>query len=90
MLSKCANPNCSNPFRYLHEGKLYLISSVSRFDGRKQLSTACKFLSPEYAWLCSVCSSYMTIIIDEENGTIVVCASETPKYRDLRGPTLSL
>jgi hypothetical protein len=23
MLAKCANPTCSAPFRYLHEGKLF-------------------------------------------------------------------
>jgi hypothetical protein len=85
MLSKCANPTCSNPFRYLHEGKLYLISSISRFDGRKQLSKPASNSSPlEYAWLCSVCSSYMTIIIDEENGTIVVCTNETLKCEEPR------
>jgi hypothetical protein len=25
MLSKCANPSCLTTFRYLHEGKLYVI-----------------------------------------------------------------
>lgn len=33
MLSKCANPNCSHTFRYLHEGKLYLTNSRSRVMG---------------------------------------------------------
>ena len=84
MLSKCANPTCSNLFRYLHEGRLYLVNSASRFDGRKRLSTLdIKSGSPEYAWLCSVCSSYMTIHIDEENGTIVVVESETVKCYEL-------
>ena len=84
MLSKCANTTCSNPFRYLHEGRLYLINSVSRFDGRKRSSTpSSKSGAPEYAWLCSVCSSYMTLRIDEENGTIVVVESETLKCQEL-------
>jgi hypothetical protein len=26
MLSKCANPSCPTTFRYLHEGKLYVIA----------------------------------------------------------------
>jgi hypothetical protein len=78
MLSKCANPRCSNIFRYLHEGRLYLINSTSRVDGRKLSSTrAGKSGSPEYAWLCSACSSCMTIHLDEENGTIMVRMSET-------------
>jgi hypothetical protein len=90
MLSKCANPPCFNTFRYLHEGELYLVSPISRFDGRKRLSTqASKSGSDEYAWLCSVCSSYLTIIIDEENGTLVVCNSETVKCEGLYRPVLS-
>lgn len=84
MLSKCANPTCSNHFRYLHEGRLYLINSISHFDGRKRLSaSASKSGPPEYAWLCSVCSSYMTIHINEENGTIVVVESEPLKWHAL-------
>ena len=31
-LAKCANPSCSHPFRYLHEGKLYRMELV-RDDG---------------------------------------------------------
>ncbi len=88
MLSKCANPTCSNTFRYLREGRLYLINSISRLDERERLSaTASKSRSPEYAWLCSMCSSYMTIDIDETNGTIVVCKIEVLKCRELPKPT---
>lgn len=77
MLSKCANPTCSNPFRCLHEGRLYLINSASRFDGCKCFSTpSSKSAPPEYSWLCSQCSSCMTIHVDEETGTIVVVESE--------------
>jgi hypothetical protein len=36
-----------------------------------------------------VCSSYLTIIIDEENGTLVVCNSETVKCEGLYRPVLS-
>ena len=78
MLSKCANPACLSTFRLLHEGRLYLINSVSRFDGQKRsLARAGKSASLEYAWLCSACSSCMTIHLDEENGTIMVRMSET-------------
>jgi len=27
MVSKCANPSCDNPFRYLREGKLFLVKA---------------------------------------------------------------
>ena len=84
MLSKCANPTCAKRFRYLHEGRLYLINSISHLDGRTRLSTSVrKSGPPEYAWLCSVCSPYMTIHINEENGMIVVIENETLKCHAL-------
>lgn len=73
MLSKCANPTCSNTFRYLHEGKLYLINSASCCYGRKRIAIpANKSGVPEYAWLCSVCCRYLTMRLNEEGGTIAV------------------
>ncbi len=57
MLSKCANPACSTTFRYLHEGKLYLIDTKA-FAGRKppaDLKYAGKASTLEYVWLCSSC-----------------------------------
>jgi hypothetical protein len=85
MLSKCANPTCPNLFRYLHEGSLYLISSMSHCDQRKLRSASANKSRPsEYAWLCSVCSSRMTIRIDEENKTILVVESQTLKCYELR------
>jgi hypothetical protein len=73
MLGKCANPLCSKTFRYLHEGKLYLINSVSYSGAWKRLSMRAGIsTSPEYAWLCSVCCSLMTIRMDEESRIAVL------------------
>jgi len=36
MVSKCASSSCSTLFRYLHEGKLYLIDRKVAAAGRKQ------------------------------------------------------
>jgi hypothetical protein len=71
MLSKCASPACSTTFRYLHEGRLYVI------DHRESLARSkprCLSRSGqiEYAWLCSSCSLYLTIQIDDQFGTRVV------------------
>jgi hypothetical protein len=70
VLSKCANPTCPTAFRYLHEGRLYV------FDPREALAgqePRCSRSSAQlvYAWLCSSCSLYLTIQIDEECGTNV-------------------
>jgi hypothetical protein len=75
MLSKCANPGCSTTFRYLHEGRLYVIDPREAL-ARHQSSCLSKFGQLAYAWLCSSCSLYLTIHIDEEFGTRVVWKHE--------------
>jgi hypothetical protein len=64
MLSKCANPDCSTVFRYLHEGKLYVIPSTTAPSVRRpspDLKYAGKSRTLEYVWLCSLCCRDMTI-----------------------------
>lgn len=65
MLSKCANPTCSTTFRYLHEGRLYVIDRREALAGHKPRCSS-KPGQLEYAWLCSSCSLYLTIQVDEE------------------------
>jgi|HubBroStandDraft_4_1064222.scaffolds.fasta_scaffold371196_2 hypothetical protein len=71
MLSKCANPNCETTFRYFHEGRLYLIDPREALAGYKP-GCSSKSAQLEYVWLCSSCSLYLTIQIDQELGTRVV------------------
>lgn len=71
MLSKCANPNCRALFRYLHEGKLYVIAPKEAL-ARHTPRGAAKSGHIEYAWLCSSCCLHLTIRLDEEFGTRVV------------------
>jgi len=71
MLSKCANPTCSTTFRYLHEGRLYVIDPREALARHKPRCST-KSGQLEYAWLCSSCYLYLTIQIDEEFGTRVV------------------
>jgi len=57
MLAKCANPACSVPFRYLHEGKLFRLDvgagppAVSGHAPRQL----------QYFWLCEGCARTMTL-----------------------------
>ncbi len=71
MLSKCANPTCRALFRYLHEGKLFVIGPKEVLDWHKPRCSA-KSKQIEYAWLCSSCCLHLTIQTDEEVGTRVV------------------
>jgi hypothetical protein len=71
MLSKCANPTCPTTFRYLHEGRLYVIAPGQSLGGYKPRCSSKSGLL-EYAWLCSSCALYLTIQIDEDFGPRVV------------------
>jgi hypothetical protein len=61
MLSKCANPACSNTFRYFRDGKLY-VSEPNAQSGNCVL---------ECFWLCSTCCRDMTIQIDDDHAVTV-------------------
>jgi len=59
MLSKCANPNCSRVLRYLHQGKIFVLSP----------SPAMQIALPahpgsleERFWLCDQCSAKMRLV----------------------------
>ena len=63
MLSKCANPACSNTFRYFREGRLFLIDSHAKSS---------KSHSLEYFWLCSSCCQDLTIQIGYDHAVTVL------------------
>jgi hypothetical protein len=91
MLSKCASPTCSNTFRYLSEGKLYLIDAKSAFvrhGARTNSEYAGKSCIYEYFWLCSSCCREMTIQIDNNFEVSVVRKPGIPQDSepDLHGP----
>jgi len=65
MLSKCSNPTCSTPFRYLHEGSLFLLEC----DLEHSASTSSR---GEYFWLCERCSSVMTLRLGEDETVVAV------------------
>lgn len=59
MLSKCANPECSEIFRYLHQGKIFYLAPTP------DVQIATQMMNPEPEerfWLCSQCSKEMTLI----------------------------
>jgi hypothetical protein len=71
LLSKCLNPNCSAPFRYLREGRLFNlevpVAPTQPGPGRRL----------ERFWLCRECSSTLTVVL---NDTAVLLQ---PRFRDL-------
>jgi hypothetical protein len=76
MIAKCASPDCSNAFRYLHEGKLFLIElNAGRSNSRSKMASG-KFRAMDYVWLCASCCRDMTVCIDHEGGIRVVRNSD--------------
>ena len=64
MLSKCANPECTAPFHYLREGKLFQIDTAAAASQGAGPQLVDRNKPPhriEYFWLCGQCSSVMTL-----------------------------
>jgi hypothetical protein len=49
MVSKCANPGCPVTFRYLRDGRLFLVEDRAQHQLR-------------HYWLCGSCSLAMTVV----------------------------
>jgi hypothetical protein len=72
MLSKCANPNCSTPFHYLRDGKLFRWDGVGITDHRPAPSHASKpNRKVEFFWLCGDCASRMIVVFQQGVGVTV-------------------
>jgi hypothetical protein len=60
MLSKCANPLCAAPFRYLHEGRIFNFEiEVASVDSGEM-----PMLRIEHFWLCGRCIQTLRIVLD--------------------------
>jgi hypothetical protein len=70
MLSKCANPNCTASFRYLHEGKLFRIEVPVNFPYQNDPAAKKPPQRTEFFWLCNSCSQQMTLIYNFKTGVV--------------------
>jgi hypothetical protein len=59
MLSKCANPECSERFMYLGRGKLFHLTPTPDLEAIGGESVPLLY---ERFWLCEECSKKMTLI----------------------------
>lgn len=75
MVSKCANPECSAPFLYFHQGRLFRLETEGREDRRHHLGDETGVRKSlrriEFYWLCEGCSETMTIAFDKVSGVSV-------------------
>ncbi len=69
MVSKCANPACMAPFRYLHEGRIFTVPAEPRAGTAPVV---------ERYWLCSTCCDSMTLVL--QRGKVLLRAlAEVPE-----------
>jgi len=62
MISKCANPQCSAPFRYLRDGKLFRVDHDADKPWHRM----------EHFWLCGRCAATMTLVAERGEGVTAV------------------
>ena len=69
MLSNCANPSCSNKFRYLHQGKLFFLKSNrnEEITPSSRLDFAGHVDQLHYAWLCDQCAPTFDVVLDSDD-----------------------
>lgn len=70
MLSKCANPDCTAPFHYLRDGKLFQIEAGKR--GPQLITDKRPAHKIEYFWLCGSCSTSMTLAVHRSKGVVAI------------------
>ncbi len=76
MLTKCVNPACPKPLRYLRDGRIFHVERAGPLpDGGKQSHNV------EHFWLCGDCCQTMTVLFDPESGVQVVPRWQRPKFR---------
>ena len=81
MVSKCANPECSERFLRLHQGKLY------RWDGanaRQRLARDAaleikRTRRVEFFWLCGDCVRKMTVVFKDGTGVTTKALGESER-----------
>jgi hypothetical protein len=77
VVSRCANPKCSKPFHYLHEGKLFRLMfgyPFQRFRSKER--------RVEYLWLCAECAPKYLLSWDCSRGTVLVPVRSVPEAAD--------
>jgi len=76
MVSKCANPRCGNSFRYLREGKLFLVEPPFVVPATGVQSAESEWGRrvghAEYFWLCRECAKSMSISCDQKGHAVLV------------------
>jgi hypothetical protein len=80
MLSKCANPACDVPFRYMHQGKLFRLEVGAEATATVQ-ATKKPARHVEFFWLCDRCAAEMKLTYREGVGITTVRLAKAQSVR---------
>ncbi len=86
MLSKCANPACGTPFRYLHEGRIF------NFDSGLSVQAVHTGLGHpadreiEHYWLCARCAQTLTVVLIAHQPVLHMRHAELPAAAEASRP----
>lgn len=83
MLHKCANPSCTNPFRKLSQGKLFLVDTQPFGESatRRARWNNRPVQRVEYYWLCDQCAFVLTLSYEKGRGVVAVPRPEIAKRK---------
>ena len=84
MVSKCANPTCSSLFHYFGEGTVFEIRPLETSQQHSPEVAGRSRKSIEHFWLCSACSSTLTLAVDPGRNVQVVPRWKTTRSRPAR------
>jgi hypothetical protein len=72
MISQCVNPECGRPFKYLHDGKVFVVQQ------RNGVPSAQKVLLEKvsFLFLCSDCARTYTIIVRNSQPLVLPLKNE--------------
>jgi hypothetical protein len=81
VLHKCANPNCTSPFRKLSQGKLFLVDTqpLEASEARRARWRGQPTHRVEYYWLCDQCAFVFTLSYEKGRGVVAVPRPECTK-----------
>ncbi len=89
MLSRCANPACSAPFRYLHEGRIFNFDSGLSVEavhsGRGDLNER----HIEHYWLCARCAETLTVVLVARQPVLHMRRAELPPAEEAGRPAVA-
>jgi hypothetical protein len=78
MLSKCANPECSEKFLFLHAGKLFHLMRTPEVRAGAGNPSALQ----ERFWLCERCAKSMTVVWNGKKAELKILPQTTVTLED--------